>query len=77
MCWGRGEKPVLWVAYGNGSLIAWTESGAFNRELTNEAGNSVSHISWHCGADPNSGNWTFQFLLNNRIITNHVFQNFF
>lgn len=64
MCWSQGnqkEEPVLWVAYGNGSIVAWriaAESGVscFKRELTYVAENSISHISWHCGSDPNSGN---------------------
>jgi hypothetical protein len=64
MCWGGKEDPVLWVAYGDGSIVAWTASGAsVNGELTNEAGNSVSHISWYCGADPNSGNQYCRLLL--------------
>jgi len=70
MCWGEGDgqddDPVLWVAYGDGSIVAWTGSdAAVKSELTNEAGNSVSHISWHCGLYPNSGTRSYIFFYKN------------
>jgi hypothetical protein len=67
MCWGRAngkEEPVLWVAYGDGSMAAWTGSGtSVNSELTNAAENGISHISWYCGTDPNSGNQPWKLLI--------------